>query len=208
MSEYRKSQERKEAYEEIRSDILSGVWVAGQQKTDNEIAEFNQRPQRAVCGALAVLEATGLVVQIPRSGVEVYRQSKRDALQALRLRRHMEGALVFDSVPKNSDKLYKTIGTMIEGQLQGDLTEFMLADTDFHVELASLAGYGANLTALQGMRDRLHLYRVQNRDELTRAQMTAVIAEHAIILVALENGHSTQESMRQHLTAAENRIEG
>jgi DNA-binding FadR family transcriptional regulator len=63
------------------------------------------------------------------------------------------------------------------------------------------------VTALQGLRDRVHIFRLQQ--PLTDSQMERVIDEHAALIDAIEAGHQSRavDQIRSHLEATKARIE-
>jgi len=161
--------------------------------------------------ALAVLTATGVIEQIPQVGIEIRRIGSDEASRAVQLRIGMESVVVAEvSVQerRESDELTAAMDTMVSASEAHDHAEFMLADTRLHVELARLGGFGTSLTALQGLRDRVHLFRLQQ--PLTEEQMQDVLEEHGALLNAIQTGDQSAagEAIRVHLDMTRTRIEG
>ncbi|MGI9027667.1 MAG: GntR family transcriptional regulator [Candidatus Saccharimonadales bacterium] len=205
--------ERKQTHAVMRNQILSGVWEPGQHTTECKIAEHIQKPRGAVREALAVLEATGAVRQVPNPrGVEVRQITRTEALGSIALRYRLEVSSAqyedpIDTTKKSPRELYAATVDLAEAYRAGEQAEFMLADTRFHVELMRLRGYSASVTALQGFRDKIQMYRVHNELPLTELQMTTVVDEHHTILSALEGGEPLIGPLHQHLASTRARIE-
>jgi DNA-binding GntR family transcriptional regulator len=207
-----KNLERAEAYGGLRSNILSGEWIPGDIRTEHEIAELQQNPRQAVREALAVLEATGLVGQVPGLGVQVRQYTVEDAQRSLRLRIDMEAEIADECARVRkpvSNELYSSLGDMATALRNGKQIEFMLADTRFHVGLTNYGGFSGSRTALEGMRDIIHLYRLHNECLPTKPQMLAALGEHATVLTMVESGDPqlAREAMYQHLNATYARLQ-
>lgn len=202
---------RAEAYAQIREGILRGHALFDERTSERAIAEHYLGVSRTpVREALAVLEATGVVNQIPQVGVEVHAIDVDEALQAVNLRLAMESVIVDElagSGDRDLDPARSAIDRMRSAGESRDPIEFMLADTDLHTELARVGGFGTSVTALQGLRDRVHLFRLEH--PLTPSQMAEVLDEHLALIGAIEDGDPSRAGaeLRSHLAATQARIE-
>jgi DNA-binding GntR family transcriptional regulator len=160
--------------------------------------------------ALAVLTSTGLVEQVPQSGVNVRDISSEEAVQALRLRGGLEATIVEELATHglDSDEPRELIERMEQRCQYTDEVGFMLEDTAFHVLLARLGGFHTSLTMLQGLRDQVHLFRL--KQPLTESAMHEVVAEHTAIVdaVGAQDVQAATDRMRAHIEATRARIEG
>jgi DNA-binding GntR family transcriptional regulator len=202
---------RAEAYEAIRDRILRDEAPFEKRTSERAIAEQYVKMSRTpVREALAVLEGTGVVDQIPQVGVEVHQTGPAEALQALDLRIGMESVIVEELAGRDGldlGTLDNTMKAMESARSSGDRIEFMLADTRFHKELTQLGGFHTSVTALQGLRDRVHLLRL--RQPLSEEQMGEILDEHAALVGAINADDPVRagEEIRSHLGAAKARIE-
>ena len=203
---------RAQAYNAIRLRILNGDMLPGIRSSERMIAEdligMSRTPVRE---ALAVLEATGVVRQVPQVGIEVRLATHDDALRSLRLRVGMETEIAAEAAHQQvgrSDELKRLLEDLYETAEAADDIGFMLADTRLHRQIASLAGFKPSLTALEGMRDRLHLYRLHSGHRLTAEEMRAANDEHATMIAALVSNESeaARRAVEAHLVATYDRI--
>lgn len=202
---------RAEAYAQVREVILRGQLQPEAPTSERMLAERHDMSRMPVREALAVLAAVGLVDQIPQRGVEVHPIDSHEALQAIRLRMAIESVTVEElarSGGADSDELRDAVASMESAYGSGDQIEFMLADTRLHVEIARLGGFNTSLTALQGLRDRVHLFRLQQ--PLGYAEMRAVLDEHHALIqaIAAHDVSRAREAIEAHLVATRLRIEG
>jgi DNA-binding GntR family transcriptional regulator len=201
---------RAEAYEKVRDEVLRGNLEFGERTSERVIAEqmvgMSRTPVRE---ALAVLVATGLLDQIPQSGVAVRRIDAEQALRALRLRAGMEPVMVEEIVSQHADisELREALDAMYVANDENNALEFMLADTRMHTALARVGGFSTSVTGLQGLRDQVHLFRLEHR--LTPADMQAVLAEHDELLSSIDEqeGKRAKHAIATHLRATRERIE-
>jgi GntR family transcriptional regulator, rspAB operon transcriptional repressor len=205
---------RREAYDAIRELILrqEDPFSSPDERTSERVIaeQYVGMSRTPVREALAVLTSTGLVDQIPQSGVEVRNIGSEEAVQAIRLRAGMEATIVEELATHGleSDEPREALRKMDERCESADEIEFMLEDTAFHVLLARLGGFHTSLTMLQGLRDRVHLFRL--KQPLDDGAMRAVQEEHAALVDALEarDVDAAATAMRTHMESTRARIEG
>lgn len=203
---------RAQAYDAIRHRILNGDMLPGVRSSERMIAEdligMSRTPVRE---ALAVLEATGVVRQVPQVGIEVRVATHDDALRSLRLRVGMETEIAAEAALLHvgrSDALKQPLEDLYQTAEASDDIGFMLADTRLHRQIAQLAGFKPSLTALEGMRDRTHLYRLHSGHRLTAEDMRAANEEHATMIAALVSNEpeAARHAVEAHLVATYDRI--
>jgi DNA-binding GntR family transcriptional regulator len=202
---------RRQAYAALRSLILRGALMPGTRTSERALADQVGMSRTPIREALAVLEATGVVDQIPQVGVEVHRTSFEDALQAVRLRMGMETEIAAEAAARGaieSDELRASRDALADALQNDDQIGFMLADTRLHREIARLAGFGTSLTALEGMRDRVHLYRLHHGRPLDHGDARIVDQEHIALLSAIERREpdAAAKVARGHLEATAERL--
>jgi DNA-binding GntR family transcriptional regulator len=206
---------RREAYDAIRDRILrrEEPFLSSDERTSERVIaeQYVGMSRTPVREALAVLTSTGIVNQIPQSGVEVRDVNSDEAIQALRLRAGMESVIVEEIASHalgGGDELRQSLDRLETLCGDEDQVGFMLEDTTFHVNLARLGGFHTSLTTLQGLRDRVHLFRL--KQPLTEADMHAVITEHATLIDALASHDpvAAPDALRAHIDSTRARIEG
>jgi DNA-binding GntR family transcriptional regulator len=203
---------RAEAYENIREKILRRELAFDELTSERVIAEEHVHMSRTpVREALAVLIATGVLEQTPQVGVRVRHIDAEQALRAVRLRIGMEPVMA-DEVASLSDpnlaELQGAVSDMIHAYERDDEIAFMLADTHLHTELARQGGFATSVTGLQGLRDEVHLFRLDT--PLTSSEMSDVLREHAALIEAIEGHHPrrAEHAAIAHLQATRARIDG
>jgi DNA-binding GntR family transcriptional regulator len=202
---------RAEAYEKVRQEILRGHLEVGERTSERVIAEQHVNMSRTpVREALAVLIATGVLDQVPQVGVAVRRIDAEQAVRAVRLRAGMEPVMVEELV-KHDDadisELRDAMESMYGAFDANEAVAFMLADTEMHTALARIGSFNTSVTGLQGLRDQVHLFRLDY--PLTHKAMQAVISEHEELLAAIEarDAERAVQAATGHLAATRERIE-
>ena len=202
---------REQAYEEIRGEMLHRRLAYDALASEREIAAALEMSRTPVREALAVLIATGVLEQTPQVGVKVRRINADQALRTIRLRLGLEPVIVEEiaSLPDASlDELYEAAGAAVEAYEEDNKIAFMLADTRLHRGLARIGGFTTSITGLQGLRDEVHLFRLDH--PLSSTEMHDVIREHADLLDAIEarDKSRAEGAALQHLEATRARIDG
>jgi len=203
-------EKRQEAYTRIRELILSGQLTSAERTSERELAERLEISRTPVREALAVLTANGLIWQQPRVGAFVRDIALDEAIQSVELRAGLESVIVRQIALRpeqiSTDDLGGAIAGMNTAAEAHDHHTFMLADTRFHRELARLGRYGNVVTALEGMRDLVHLFR--RHAGIQEREVFEVLSEHDEILKALgdPDGHRAAEAMQRHLENTSKRL--
>jgi DNA-binding GntR family transcriptional regulator len=203
---------REQAYNKIREEILRRNLAHDRLTSEREIAEEHVHMSRTpVREALAVLLATGVLEQTPQVGVKVRRINGDQALRTIRLRLGMEPVMVEEITSLsnvNLSELNEAAAAAVAAYEQDDPIAFMLADTCLHTGLARAGGFTTSITGLQGLRDEVHLFRLDN--PITSAEMSDVLQEHADLLEALEahDRKRAEDAVIAHLEATHARIDG
>lgn len=203
---------REKAYEYIRQRILDGALPRTTSEREiedlaaQEGIELSRTPIRE---ALAVLAATGLIEQVPQVGARVRNIDAAEAVRTLRLRSGMETVMVDELASHEQpeiDAAQKALQCMSEAVPDKPFA-FQLADTEFHVAIALGAGFFSAQTSLQGLRDRIHLYRLGAN--LEESAMQAVLDEHRALLdrIAGRDRERAVHALNEHLTATATRID-
>ncbi len=200
---------RAKAYEKVRDEVLRGRLKQGERTSEREIAEQRVGMSRTpVREALAVLVATGLLDQVPQVGVAVRRIDAGQALRAIRLRAGMEPVMVDELASLDTDlsELRDAMYAMHSAYEGNNAVEFMLADTRMHTTLARLGGFNTSVTGLQGLRDQVHLFRLDYPQ--TRDDMQAILGEHEELMAAVEarDTEAAKRAITAHLIATRERI--
>jgi DNA-binding GntR family transcriptional regulator len=202
---------RVQAYKQVREQILREGFERGSYTSEREIAaalgDMSRTPVRE---ALAVLTATGLLDQVPQRGVAVRSIDTEEALRAVRLRLGMEPVMVEELISIEQPDLSAfedAMEAMRAAYADGDEVEFMLADTEMHRQLADSGGFSTSVTGLQGLRDQVHLFRLEH--PLTSDEMDTILSEHELLFSAVEEHDSERATaaITGHLLNAVERIE-
>src|SRR5271166_3359982 len=204
---------REQAYEYIRGRILDATLSAGSTTSEREIETLAEREgismsRTPIREALAVLAATGLIEQLPQVGARVRRINAAEALQTFRLRSGMEAVMV-DELASHEHPDLEAAEAAVERMSHAgsdDPLAFQLADTEFHVALALAAGFFSARTSLEGLRDRIHLYRLGAGLEQTTSDV--VLDEHRALLkrITEHDRDGAVEALNRHLAESATRI--
>ena len=199
---------REETLLQIRELILTpGRLESGFRTSERDIAKLLDVSRPVIREALAVLEQLGVVQQLPNVGVHVRLITIEEVREILRIRSGLEGAVVQELVGNRAnDGKLREIATNMR---QADAHEFMKQDTLFHCEMARLAGFDSSLAFINGLRDRLHVFRLRNMTPPTPDEMADIVREHVAIMDALrESSDATPavQALQEHLQATESRL--
>lgn len=196
---------RLDAFARIRRRILTGfdddgnpdkLFVFGEKTSERDIAEALGCSRTPVREALTVLAYNGLLERRPQSGILLRKASPADVYRAIRVSKRLETIAVADLAEVVDGKLRgKAIDTLnqilsrasqeIEPNEAGAAGQFEWYDTEFHVSLAALAGYDGGASSIQASRDRIQLYRREQRQSISRQHCRELNSHNQVINNAL-----------------------
>ncbi len=203
-----------QAYQELRSQIVSGQLPAGQRLLADELAEGLSISQTPVKEALALLERDGLVEGESRRGSVVRRFTAADIKEIYEARIWLEtqciraGLLSGRLAPAVIDHLRAILDDLIahaERQTRKGLEEAIRLDREFHEAVVKLGGNG-----LMGGWHRVILRQTQTIRTYSIQSYSVVRAkqEHAAIVDALSRGdlEAAVRSIETHLAASRDEL--
>src|SRR5882724_2197545 len=198
---------REEALSKIRTLILSDKLSAGALFSEREIAERLSISRTPVREALAVLASLALIDQYPQKGIRVRTIDVQEALEVLRIHAGIQSAVVQELVQlRRPDALDHLRNLVREMKQATDPKAFLITETLFHCEIARLANCSSAVAVVRGLRDRLHLFRIQH-PRLLLADVSAIAEEHLkIVEASAESAASAEAAVKQHFSNAEKRL--
>lgn len=194
----------REAYDQLKRLILSGVFKGGEKIPEEKIAGILKVSRTPIREALRQLEQYGLVEIKPRSYVRVASVTAREADEIAAVRIDLE-SFVIKTLLTHPDRiqlapLRDIADRAVKQQEYGNVAEAYLLDSAFHLELAR---QGGNATLL-GILERLD---AKNQLVRLRAQMTIetyrkfLLEHHAIIgLLDAGDGRGLLALLATHIT--------
>lgn len=199
-----------QAYEELRSQIVSGRLRAGDRLLADELADRLAISQTPVKEAIAQLERDGLVEGAARRVSVVRRFSPEDIVEIFEARMLAElhsvstGFAAGRVTPEFAVQLRAIFGEHIaevEKQSEEALADAVRLDREFH---EALVGLGANSTIAAWHRVVLRQTQTVRNFTLKSYTLERTRREHAAIVEAIERGDAdaTIEALRYHLTVS------
>lgn len=199
-----------QAYEELRSQIVSGRLRAGDRLLADELADRLAISQTPVKEAIAQLERDGLVEGAARRVSVVRRFSPEDIVEIFEARMLAElhsvsaGFAAGRVTPEFAAQLRAIFAehiSEVEKQSEEALADAVRLDREFH---EALVGLGANATIADWHRVVLRQTQTVRNFTLKSYTLERTRREHAAIVEAIERGDAdaTIEALRYHLTAS------
>ncbi len=194
-----------EAADRIRELILNGVL-----KTGDRILEANMCMSLGISRtpfreALRILGSEGLVDLVPNKGAFVAQHSREYIREMFEVMSILEGACARMAAVKMTASALKQIESAhqtLEAHYEaGDLERYMVVNDNYHVLLQEMAGNKVLDQVINGLRQRVLLYRHQqlyHRPDRFLLSLT----EHRRILEAFRAGDPdrAESLMKQHVT--------
>lgn len=173
----------------LRVTIISGTIPPNTRLVEQDLARQLSVSRGSLREALRILESEGLVVDIPRHGFYVVSLSIRDIeeVYSLRLMLELEALRrVFkNSTPQDLDALQDLLTKMNEAARQGDRSQVVKLDIDFHRYLWKIADHKLLLQTLEAFILKISMYlSVQTH---LYEDLIAGIADHELLLCAIRD---------------------
>ncbi|MEM6332640.1 MAG: GntR family transcriptional regulator [Planctomycetota bacterium] len=198
------------AYRRIREMIFRAEIKTGELYSEAKIAELLGMSRTPVRGALAVLSREGLIEISPQRGFCVRLIPKEEMREIFELRLALETKIAVDLAGRVSDVDFAPLTENIErtkaAMVNGNKSQFLEVSTEFHYEIARMAGFHLAVDVLKNLRDKLRILGIA---AVTDARhMATVIEEHTLIYVAIQNKDIGQvhDLIRRHLGCTEDRL--
>lgn len=190
-------------YDELRKAIFSGSISSKEILTETMLADSLQTSRTPVREAVASLISEGLLVHIPRKGVQVRQITEGEKEQIMFLRISIESEGLRKLAAGVEAKQIEILRNIIEEQKQAisdnNKIEFIELDQKFHRQILKFSNQNVLSQILQ---DLYNLTRLIGHHALMKTgRMEEVIDEHSIVIDALEQ-HDGEEAvilMAQHL---------
>lgn len=190
-------------YDELRKAIFSGSISSKEILTETMLADSLQTSRTPVREAVASLISEGLLVHIPRKGVQVRQITEGEKEQIMFLRISIESEGLRKLAAGVEAKQIEILRNIIEEQKQAisdnNKIEFIELDQKFHRQILKFSNQNVLSQILQ---DLYNLTRLIGHHALMKTgRMEEVIDEHSNVIDALEQ-HDGEEAvilMAQHL---------
>jgi len=202
---------REQALRAIRGRLVSGELGIGElrRETDVRPVASSRTPVRE---ALAILAAEGLIDLIPQRGFVVREVTADEVSEILEMRTDFEARAVERlatgaGTVANISETERALEDMRNRAEAHDTMGFGVHEIDFHVGLASAAGFGYAAHTLTRWLTRIRIYRIAR--PLDDFQMPAIIEEHQTILgaVATRDTRQARVAVLRHMRATRERLD-
>lgn len=198
-------------YHNLREDILSNRLLPGTPLQEAAIAAALEVSRAPVREAFRKLEAEGLVTVIPRRGAEVSSLSRKEFLDAYRVRQSLEVLAIQLAAPRltpaDIEELERLHQEMVERTAQGDIDGFFKANRAFHDLLVNRSDNLKLQEIYFPLINQMGRYRVPSVS--LRGGMERSIEEHYAILQALRNGDAEEAArlLKEHIAIPQRALE-
>jgi DNA-binding GntR family transcriptional regulator len=194
-------------YAELASAIRDLRLPPGLALSETELADQLQVSRTPLREAVARLVDNGLVQVVPQVGTRVALIRLSDVEEARFVRESLEVA-AFEAACAIPDRDLTTLRELLDRQeracVADDLDDFFAADEAMHEQIFRLSGHPGAWQAVQRMKVQLDRLRRLSLPE-PRA-LRELIAEHTLIVAALEAGDVTEG--RARISAHARRVQG
>ena len=126
--------------EELRNDIISGVYQPGDRLVEEEIAGRFDVSRNPIREALHTLSTEGFVVVEPRRGARVASVTAQQARELFELRTPLEGVVARLAAARRSTGDVDKLRRLVDRGVAAELDELPALNTQFHGALADAAG--------------------------------------------------------------------
>jgi DNA-binding GntR family transcriptional regulator len=126
--------------EELRNDIISGVYQPGDRLVEEEIAGRFDVSRNPIREALHTLSTEGFVVVEPRRGARVASVTAKQARELFELRTPLEGVVARLAAARRSTGDVDKLRRLVDRGVAAELDELPALNTQFHGALAEAAG--------------------------------------------------------------------
>jgi DNA-binding GntR family transcriptional regulator len=176
-------------FDELASAIRELRILPGATLSETDLAEQLHVSRTPLREAIARLVETGLVSVVPQVGTRVEPIRLRDVEQARFVRESLEVAAVAAACGK-PERDVTTLRSLLADQRRSfrarDLDGFFAADEALHEQIFELSGYPGAWQAMQST--KMHLDRIRRLSLPDPKTVRALIAEHAAIVDAVQEG--------------------
>ncbi|MCA8989889.1 MAG: GntR family transcriptional regulator [Planctomycetaceae bacterium] len=195
---------REQAYAELKSRILNGQLSETPFLSTRSLAKCLEMSLSPVRSAVERLETEGLLSVGPQRGIVINDLTTKEIVDHYEIREALECAVVRKIAGQLSRSQLKDLRATIAAQKiclrEGDIGQYIVLDSEFHLLLASYSGNADIERVLQQLRDRIFRVVMRVVQHVPR-RLRESIAEHQQIidLLATQDGAQAAEVMSLHL---------
>jgi DNA-binding GntR family transcriptional regulator len=188
---------------DLRAELVALKRRPGEVVSEAEIALAYGVSRTPVREAILKLSDEGLVEIFPQSGIFVSRIPLSALPEAIIVRKALEATTARFAAGLATTTQILSLQAILQRQREADAADnrdaFHQADEHFHATIADVAGYPGIWTLIQQV--KVHVDRFRQLTLPQKGRMTQVIAEHELVLAAIE-AHDPGEAgiaMEKHL---------
>ncbi|MCQ2548093.1 MAG: GntR family transcriptional regulator [Clostridia bacterium] len=181
---------REVVYDQLKKGILLGEIKPGTRLMEVELAEIMRVSRTPIREAIRKLENEGLVEIEARRGAYVADVSYEKMLDALEVRKELEGMaakLAANSGDKEAVKELRKINNLYEEAVNKHQTEDIVHyDVSFHKKLAAISGNEMLIQLMERVQESVTRFRYIFYEEWSR--YASMPSEHSAIIKGIEDG--------------------
>ena len=175
-------------YSDLRAELVSLRRHPGEVISEAEIALSYGVSRTPVREAILKLSDEGLLEIFPQSGIFVSRIPLSALPEAIIVRKALEATTARFAAGLATTSQILSLQAILQRQREADAADdrdsFHQADEHFHATIADVAGYPGIWTLIQQV--KVHVDRFRQLTLPQKGRMTQVIAEHELVLAAIE----------------------
>lgn len=200
-----------QVYEHLRRNILDNAYPPAAALPEEALAAQLNVSRVPVREALRRLAAEGLVTLTPRQGATVSSLSRKQFLDAYRLRGALEALAVRLATPRltqrDLDRLGEIDAAMRAHAAAGDPDAFFAANAAFHAVFIDRADNDYLRATYEPLMDQMRRYRAPSAD--LRGGLERSIEEHEAILNAVRAGDAAEAArlIGEHIAVPQRMLE-
>ncbi|WP_284982514.1 GntR family transcriptional regulator [Arthrobacter sp. efr-133-TYG-118] len=197
---------RESVTESLRAAIISGGLKEGALYSAPTLGAALGVSATPVREAMMDLAHEGLVEALKNKGFRITRMTQQELAEIIQIRLLIEPPIVGELAGRIPAEGYPQLRVLADRILaaakDGDLSEFLAADREFHAEILRYSGNGRLVELATSLRTSTRLYGIKALSDSNRLVPSA--REHHEILDLLEDGDSAaaEELMRRHISHA------
>jgi Transcriptional regulators len=185
---------REIVYEELRSQILTGVIKPGTRMMEIELADDMGVSRTPIREAIRKLEKEGLVVIEPRKGAYASEVSIKDMVEILEVRANLEGLAAYYAAERMTEQEKKVLRGVSEkfdqAFVDGNMAEMISNDTRFHHLIVESSRNSHLIHMVEQLQELVLRFRYIYYKDFKRAE--EMPAEHTRIYKAIAKGDGSE----------------
>ncbi len=197
-------------FQTLRSAILTGELKPGERLMEIHLSKRLGVSRTPVRDALRMLEAEGLVTNVPRKGAVVAEISEKGLKDVLEVRRALDSFCAFLACERISDEekehLKEALSDFREAVASKDNERIAHSDVAFHDIIIKATGNDRMVAIINNLAEQMYRYRYEYIKDVT--QHERLISEHERLMNAIleGNAHEASEASREHIDHQEQSI--